>query len=338
MVRMAEQACGNKTRGLLERINGLRDGRQIIAYVLADRPQGVPAAQIAGDVIRPFHEHLEAIGRTKGLDLFLYTRGGQIIPPLRLIHLLREYCEHLAVLVPFRAHSAGTLMALGADEIVMGKMGELSPIDPTVAFSPGNPGSQQPGSGGQQIEIEDLTAYFRFAQDVGRLTDSSDMATAFAALVQELNPLKLGHIARIHSLIRLLARRLLATHMPANRSEELDQIVRMLTEGHFSHDYLISRREAENIPGLKVVHADDSLERAMWHLYEVYEQALGISRAPNWDAVLGGREQAKALFPSGAIESIKLCHHFQYEAVLAREDECVNVDYKVFGWSPVSDE
>ncbi|MBU0734226.1 MAG: hypothetical protein KKG10_08760, partial [Proteobacteria bacterium] len=47
--------------------------------------------------------------------------------------MLREFCEKLAVLVPFRAHSAGTTLALGADEIVMGPLGELGPVDPSVA-------------------------------------------------------------------------------------------------------------------------------------------------------------------------------------------------------------
>lgn len=334
-----DNSCGgNATKKMLDRIRGFREGREVIAYVLADRPHGLPAAQIGGDVIRPFYEHLEAVGRVEGLDLFLYTRGGQIVPPLRLVHLLREYCDHLAVLVPFRAHSAGTLIALGADEIVMGKMGELSPIDPTVALAPEDAAHEGLESTVQQIEIEDVSAYFRFAQEVGRLTDSSDMAAAFEALVQRLNPLQLGHLARVHSLIRLLGRRLLATHMPANRSEELDQIVRMLTEGYFSHEYLISRKEAENIPGLKVVHAGDELEHAMWDLYEAYEQALGISLVPDWNAILGGKEQARTLVPSGAIESLGLCHHFQYNAVLTREDEGVHVDIEAFGWSRSSDE
>jgi len=335
---MEKEPCGSVTKGLLERIRGIRGNRAVIAYVLADRPQGVPAAQVGADVIRPFYEHLETIGPAQGLDLFLYTRGGQIVPPLRLVHLLREYCEHLAVLVPFRAHSAGTLIALGADEIVMGRMGELSPIDPRVALGPDRPTQDQEGAPAQQIEIEDLSAYFRFAQDVGGLTDSNDMAAAFGALVERVSPLQLGHLARVHSLIRLLGRRLLATHMPANRSEELDQIVRMLTEGYFSHEYLISRQEAENIPGLKVVHADEGLERAMWRLYEAYEQALGISLLPDWNAILGGREQARTLLPSGAIESIPLCHHFQYEAVLSREGEGVHVDIQSFGWNATSDD
>jgi ClpP class serine protease len=43
-----------------------------------------------------------------------------------LVTLLRQYCKRLAVLVPFRAHSAGTLISLGADEIVMLPGSELA--------------------------------------------------------------------------------------------------------------------------------------------------------------------------------------------------------------------
>lgn len=107
-------------------------------------PQGVTpdlATMIASDAIRPFYEHLEGIGYQDRIDLFLYSRGGDTNIPLRLVRLVREHCKFFSVLVPFRAHSAATMICLGADEIVMGKMGEISPVDPTTAnvFNPIDP-------------------------------------------------------------------------------------------------------------------------------------------------------------------------------------------------------
>jgi len=48
------------------------------------------------------------------------------------------------VIIPFKALSCATLMALGADNILMTKMGQLSPIDPSID-SPLAPTAPIPG-------------------------------------------------------------------------------------------------------------------------------------------------------------------------------------------------
>src|SRR5208282_5342608 len=50
---------------------------------------------------------------------------------------VRVFFDHL-LLFPYRSYSAATLIALGADEIVMHPFAELGPIDPTVSneFNP----------------------------------------------------------------------------------------------------------------------------------------------------------------------------------------------------------
>ena len=105
---------------LIEAIQTARQSH-VITYFVGDRP-GVPA-QIGEDAVRPMYEHLRAIGtgRVPRIDLFLYSRGGAIEVPWRIISMLREYGDEINVLVPYKAHSAATLIALGADHIVMGK-------------------------------------------------------------------------------------------------------------------------------------------------------------------------------------------------------------------------
>src|SRR5262249_17470124 len=57
----------------------------------------------------------------------------------KLISILRTCVGtgRLRVIVPDFAKSAGTLMALGADQIVMGDTSELGPIDPQVILNDG---------------------------------------------------------------------------------------------------------------------------------------------------------------------------------------------------------
>lgn len=101
---------------------------KIIAYITGDRANA--SAQIHDDALETLYSHLEVIGETETLDVFLYSRGGDVMAPYRIVRLCREFCKKLGVLIPYRAHSAATQLSLGADEIVMGRMGELTPIDP----------------------------------------------------------------------------------------------------------------------------------------------------------------------------------------------------------------
>src|SRR5712692_5952869 len=116
----------------LEQLRGTR----LIAYLTGDR-QGAET-RIGMDVFPFFYDVLARIGKVKQIDLLLYSTGGLTMAAWGLANLIREYCSRFAVLIPFKAHSTATLLSLGADEIVMGPMGQLSPVDPTIT-SPFNP-------------------------------------------------------------------------------------------------------------------------------------------------------------------------------------------------------
>lgn len=64
------------------------------------------------------------------LHLMLDTPGGDGEAALRMLRSMHSRCSSLAVIVPNQAKSAGTLLAMGADEIIMGPMSDLGPVDP----------------------------------------------------------------------------------------------------------------------------------------------------------------------------------------------------------------
>lgn len=69
----------------------------------------------------------------KGVDLVLNSPGGQPEIAEKIITTLRHYYDDdFRVIVPEFAKSAGTIVCLGADEIVMGYCSELGPIDPQM--------------------------------------------------------------------------------------------------------------------------------------------------------------------------------------------------------------
>jgi ClpP class serine protease len=70
--------------------------------------------------------------RGKPVDLILHTPGGQYHASLQIARALRNHGARTRVFVPHVAMSGGTLIALGADEIVMDPDAVMGAVDPQV--------------------------------------------------------------------------------------------------------------------------------------------------------------------------------------------------------------
>lgn len=83
--------------------------------------------------VLPFASLLRSVGTVDNLDLILHSGGGDGLTAEKILDLCRKYCtKTLRVAVPVYAKSAATLIALGANEIIMGETSELGPIDPQI--------------------------------------------------------------------------------------------------------------------------------------------------------------------------------------------------------------
>src|SRR3990167_5491173 len=215
---------------LIKKIEEQRKSK-VITYITSDR-QGPVNARIAMDVVPIISKQLQIIGKTQNIDLFLYSIGGDTMVPWRLVSMIREYCSKFSVLVPYKAHSAATMIALGADEIVMSDLSEISPIDPSTAnvFNPADPANPQNRI---PISVEDVMAYRDLAKDKFGIKNEEDLAKIFTKFVDsspQIHPLALGNINRIHNLIRILAKRLLKSHKAPMKEDEIEKIVDYFTE------------------------------------------------------------------------------------------------------------
>lgn len=232
---------------------------------------------MGSDAIRYFKDVLNEISSKQKIDLFLYSRGGEINAPLPLVNLIRNHCEEFSVLVPYRAHSAATLICLGADKIIMNEMGQLSPIDPTTGnvFNPIDPSNP---TGRWPISVEDVSNYLSLASEKAKLVTEESLKDVFHLLSEKVHPIALGNVHRIYNLIRLLAPKLLSLHMDCSSVTEkakIKAIVDTLTEKLYTHEYLISREEAKEI-GLKIIYPEPILDKLMWNLYKQYERELKL--------------------------------------------------------------
>ena len=293
-------------------------GSRVITYLTSDRT-GPVNARVAMDIIPFVSEQLRKIGKQDKIDLFLYSAGGDTMVPWRLVSMIREYCDQFSVLVPYKAHSAATMIALGADEIVMSDLSEISPIDPSTAnvFNPADPQNPQVPQNKIPISVEDVIAYFDLAKNKFGIKSDEDLTKVFNKFVEsnpQIHPLALGNVNRIHNLIRLLAKRLLKSHKNKMKDEEIDRIVEYFTAKLYSHQYFIGRREAKEELGLSsVIYAGDALARKMTDLYETYKAEMGLGEAVwNPELELGANvSQNRKPYKMAFIESANLSNFFE---------------------------
>jgi len=66
------------------------------------------------------------------LDLIIDSGGGDIDMAVKIVEICAHYSEKFTLIVPFLAKSATTIIALSTDDLILGKVGELGPIDPQV--------------------------------------------------------------------------------------------------------------------------------------------------------------------------------------------------------------
>jgi hypothetical protein len=251
---------------LIKQIQKKRNSK-VITYVTSDRPP--VAARIAEDAVRPLYDHLTALDSSEKVDLFIYSRGGDVSVPWRIVSMFREFCDEFSVLVPYKAHSAATLLSLGADYIYMGRKAELGPIDPTL-YRMGLGESTNPP---QEISVEDVNSYISFIKDRANINDQNALSQLVSILANNIGPLTLGSVNRQNSHIRLVAKKLLASRKEKHSEDKMTSIIDTLTEKMYFHGHAIGRREAKEL-GLPVEYPDADLEKLIWSLYLEYEDCM----------------------------------------------------------------
>jgi len=260
------------------------------------------------------YDHVRRIGKTESIDLYLYSRGGAVEVPWRMVSMLREYCDELNVLIPYRAHSAATLIALGCDGVVMGRKAELGPIDPAV-----NRITHETGTPVQeQIRVEDVMSYIGFLKEKAGLGDQQAIADNVRVLSEKLSPWVLGSIYRTHSHIRMVSRKLLTCHKARLDGQKASLIIESLAEKTYLHGHGIGRREAKDL-GLPVTEPEPELEEAMWELLEQYEATMEMRHPIDTDAIMGeDADEWKNPIIISVIESEDLTSVFGGSLVLRR--------------------
>jgi ClpP class serine protease len=179
------------------------------------------------------------------IDLILHTPGGLVLAAMQIARAVEAHPAKVTVYVPVYAMSGGTLIALAADEIVMGEFSMLGPIDPQIAGLP--------------------AASIVRARDSKPISDVWDITVVLADVSEKaLDQVKKG------------AAELLGSHMDRAAAEALAD---RLAGGHWTHDYALTAKEAAEL-GLPVTVGmpNDVLE--LMKLYPQPVQRSGVEVLP----------------------------------------------------------
>ncbi|MCH6201312.1 hypothetical protein MMU07_17145 [Aquiflexum sp. LQ15W] len=168
-------------------------------------------------------------GNTKPILLLIHNHGGRIEPAYLISKTCKELSPKFVVTIPRKAKSAATLISLGGNEIHMGPMSELGPIDPQFAGLPAL---------GISSSLESI------AKIVCKYPESSAM---FADFMKEKLDLRiLGYFERVSESAQQYAIRLLA-------GKELkltaDEVSHKLVYEYKDHSFVIDKEEAIELLG-----------------------------------------------------------------------------------------
>jgi hypothetical protein len=290
-------------------------GSRLITYITGDRRPF--ATKIGDDVIPVINRHLENIGIQKRISLFLYTRGGDMLAPLRIVKLIKSHSNEFEVIIPLFAQSAGTMIAIGANSIIMGKLGELSPVDPKTGhpFNPRNPDNQKQVL---EISVEDLNSYFILAKEMAGVKDEQKLEI-FKMLVDKIHPLSLGNIYRAFRMSKILTEKLLCLHMDMDKDKDkIKKITSELTGDICIHGYPITRDEALDL-GLNIIKPDSKFEKLIYDLYNSYSDLMKLGMPFNPNELLSSNKESDNINYSGAfIESVGLSDQFIFKGKVIR--------------------
>jgi len=271
---------------------------KVIVYVTGDR-RGLET-EIHPEILDFFVEHLDLIDGAKKISLFLYTRGGSTSASWSIPNLIRQFCESFEVIVPSKAHSGGTLICLGADNIVMTKQAALGPIDPSVN-SPLNP--QIPGAppmARASVSVEAIKGFVEFARAE---SGSEHIHEVVELLAEKVHPLVLGEVYRARAQIRMQASKLMVGQIESK--EQREKILDFLCSESGSHDYTINRREAKEALGLPIERPDDKLYRVIKEIYDDIASELELASPYDPQIVLGNADEKRYCFRRALLESVK---------------------------------
>lgn len=255
----------NKLQESLDYISSQRQGRNVIFYGSAFliKPQADPFnLQLTFEEINGFMSVMYKMDWDKGLTLLIHTPGGITNAAETVVEYLHSKFDYIEVIVPTYAMSAGTMIALGSNNIIMGRQSQLGPIDP-----------QMPIGGGRTVSARAIVDQFeRARRELGKNINDAHL---WAPILQTLGPAFLQEAQNALDYGERMVRAWLRERMFQDEPNAIKLARRAAkyfnkASLHKSHGRRIDRKEARS-KGIKIENLEDNqnLQDAVLTAYHV---------------------------------------------------------------------
>jgi hypothetical protein len=232
-----------KMTGSLTTVSTLRASRNVIYYGSAflQKPQApAQSLQITGEDLNGFMSVIYGMDFARGLTLILHTPGGLPNAAETIVAYLRSKFRSIEVIVPTFAMSAGTMVSLASDRVVMGRQSQLGPIDPQLQLP----------TQGRFVSARAIVEQFdRAKTDIG---GDLSLAHVWAPALASLGPALLQEAQNALAYGEDMVARWLAQYMFRRRKNRADlgkQVAKHFNDAstHKSHGRRIDRAEARKV-------------------------------------------------------------------------------------------
>jgi hypothetical protein len=248
---------GDKARqGLLKKIEEL-NGSRVVSYVV--NWNASPNFMDHNDPIF-FNDLIECATGAKILDVIIDSPGGDANTAERLAEMCRLCSPKVRTIVINMAKSAATMFALATDEIMMGYLSEIGPIDPQVRLVT------------PQGSFQFIPAYSLLGgvNQVDQMMKAGIDQRIVLGLLQKIDPAFLDFAGKAIAYSRSFAETQLKNHMLSNDPEKAKKIAKDLSDNNkwLSHGKRIGIREATEL-GLNITPLDrkSDLWKLLWEYY-----------------------------------------------------------------------
>lgn len=254
-----------KTQKVIGKIEG-RINQRLLTYW--NSPNG---SICANDVIG-LYGILQSIGKINRLTLFVKSSGGSGQASLMMVNLLRQFAERLTALVPLGCESAATMLALGADKILMGPLAHLSAVDTSLTHDLSPIDRDNDRVSVSQDELHRVVHLWKEQAN-------KEASNPYEALFHYVHPLVVGAVDRSSALSTKLCLEILSYHL--KDAKKARRISNTLNSTYPSHTYPITLREARRI-GLNAEPLDEDVNRLLFELNEIYSE-MGQRASTDFD-------------------------------------------------------
>jgi hypothetical protein len=251
-------------RASLQSVRHRRGNRNVLFYASAflQKPQVQPALlQLTHEEINGFMSCIYGMNWDDGLTVLLHTPGGVTNAAESVVAYLCSKFRDIEVIVPAYAMSAGTMISLASNRLIMGRQSQLGPIDPQMPMSRGF------------VSARAIVDQFERAKT--EILANRDAAHVWAPVLQALGPALLVEAQNALDYGERMVGQWLAARMFAGQENATHKgigVARYFNDAgtHKSHGRRIDRDEARS-QGVIVedLEADQTLQEAVLTAYHL---------------------------------------------------------------------